>query len=267
LLPDALVVVVSYALLIAALVAQHLRRRRVERLARVNEVALRESCERVRLLATGLIRAQEAARARIARDLHDDICQRLAALSIGIGDITRRRIHGQEFALQPALTTLHGEVLDLLDAVRRISHELHPNTLRQLGLVAALEAHCFEVEQRHDVQVALRAEGDLITVGGEISLCLFRIAQESLRNAAVHTEARHLTVTVRRLAGEVIMTITDDGQGFDVSGVRGHRGLGLVSMEERARLVEGTLQIASRPGSGTTVEVRVPVPLAAAAAE
>ena len=147
----------------------------------------------------------------------------------------------------------------MVDGVRRLSHDLHPPSLRLLGLGSALEAHCIEVEKRHDVQVRFKTEGDLGRLHPDVALCLFRIAQEALRNGAVHGNARRLGVSLARIGDHVELTVTDDGWGFDLEAARREgSGLGLVSMEERAHVVGGDLQIITRPGQGTTIRVRIP---------
>src|SRR5262249_24323163 len=122
------------------------------------------------------------------------------------------------------------------------------------------EAHCFEVERRYDMQVSFRSEGELVEIPWDTTLCLFRIAQEGLRNAAKHANARRLTVSIAGQRGEVALTMTDDGQGFDLALARQDgSGLGLVSMEERAHLVGGAVNIVTRKGEGTIIRVRVPL--------
>jgi two-component system sensor histidine kinase UhpB len=147
----------------------------------------------------------------------------------------------------------------MVQGVRQMSHDLHPASLRLVGLAGALKAHCLEVEKRHDVQVWFDVASDLGAVPPDVALCLFRIAQEALRNGAVHGEARRLDVSLVRLDGDVELTITDNGRGFDLDVVRASgKGLGLVSMEERAHMVGGCVEITTGIDRGTTVYVRVP---------
>jgi len=121
-----------------------------------------------------------------------------------------------------------------------------------------LRSHCIEVEQRYDVQVRFQSDGGLGDLHPDVALSMFRIAQEALRNGAVHGEARRLTVSVTRSNDDIEMTITDDGKGFDLEAVRREgSGLGLVTMEERARAVGGNFVVASQPGRGTMVRARV----------
>jgi signal transduction histidine kinase/ABC-type uncharacterized transport system substrate-binding protein len=244
--------------LILGLLAQRRRRRRAEAHLRSNEAALRTSYEHIRQLAGGLISAQEAARTRIARDLHDDVCQELAGVSMIVGDLKGRHGDIQDIQAQEVLSTLEHRTRGLVDGVRRLSHDLHPAMLRHVGLAAALEAHCIEIEQRYDAQVTFSANSDLRQVPGDVAICLFRIAQEALRNAATHGEARRVAVCIAAADTSIELTVVDDGKGFDLADARQRgAGLGLVSMEERARLAAGEIHIDTGHGQGTTVRVHI----------
>ena len=148
----------------------------------------------------------------------------------------------------------------MCETLRRLSHDLHPALLHLVGLASAVEAHCTEVQQRHGVQVRFRADGDFGDTPADVVVCLFRIAQESLRNAVVHGDANRLEVSLARSGEHIELAVTDDGRGFDVEAVRRtSSGLGLVSMEERARGVGADVQIVSGVRQGTTIRFRVPV--------
>jgi len=204
------------SILIAALLAQRARRRRAEEAIGTNEAALRTSYERIRQLTGRLINAQEAARTRIARDLHDDVCQELAGLSIAVSALKRWRRNVQDTSTQEVLSALQRRALGLVERVRRLSHDLHPSTLRHVGLAGALEAHCIEIEQQYDAQVTFTSEGDLRHISDDAALCLFRISQEALRNATTHGNARRLSVSATRSHRYIELTVTDDGAGFDM---------------------------------------------------
>jgi two-component system sensor histidine kinase UhpB len=147
----------------------------------------------------------------------------------------------------------------LADGVRRRSHDLHPATLGLLGLASAIKGHCIEVRKRHSVDVRFVDEGDLGPVDQRVAVCLFRVAQEALRNGLVHGAARRLVVSLGRFGDMIELNVTDDGSGFDLESVRrSGSGLGLVSIEERAYALGGEVHITSHPGLGTTVHVRVP---------
>lgn len=254
------IVVAAQLLLIAGLLRQRARRRRAEEKIRTSEATLRESYERIRQLAGQLINAQEATRADIARELHDGICQELAALSIEIAMLKDSSGRIEETQTQHAIQTIQRETQQISEGIRRLSHDLHPATLRLLGLVSALKAHCREVEKRNGVEVRFTANGDVGQLEQDLVLCLFRIGQEALRNGIVHGRAARFTVSLARSDDHVELTVTDDGCGFNVETVRRTgRGLGLVSMEERARLFGGDVEIVSQPQRGTTICFRAPV--------
>jgi PAS domain S-box-containing protein len=212
-----------------------------------------------RELAGRLITSQEAERTRIARELHDGVCQDIAAVSVDMSHL--RQVGGdlRGAAAQEQLLSLQYRTAGVAEALRLISHGLHPSVLHHIGLVAALQAHCAEVERQHRVHVRFHAAGGIEPVGSPVALSLFRIAQEALRNAAIHGHATQASLSLARLEATLVLTVTDDGQGFDPGAARRQGGLGLVSIEERARLVRGEVAIRSQPGHGTSVEVRVPV--------
>ena len=257
-----IVVVIAQLVLIVGLLTQRARRRRAEETIRANEATLRASYDRIRQLAGRLINAQEAARASIARDLHDDVAQRLAYVSLAANILKKSSGRIEDAQTQQAFSELEHDTLGVLDGIRRLSHDLHPATLRLLGLAPALSSHSAELEKRHKVEVKFTAHADLGYLHPDVAICFFRIAQESLRNGLVHGEARHFVVSLTRSGTQIEMTVTDDGVGFDLEAVRRDgSGLGLVSMEERARVVGANVQIVSAPGQGTTIRVRGPAEL------
>ena len=250
------VIIVVQLVLIAGLFMQRSRLLQAEKALRANERTLRGSYERIRALAARLIDAQEKARAAVARDLHDDVCQELVALSLGI-DRLKHAPNGSES--RPQLVKLQERTLAIIEGVRRLSHELHPASLRLLGLGPAVRAHCTELEKRHHARVLFRVDAELGQVDPDIAVCLFRMAQEALRNGLIHGGARHLSVSLDRFGDHINLGVTDDGSGFDVEAVmRKGAGLGLVSMEERVHAVGGELRVLSRRDQGTTVVVWVP---------
>jgi signal transduction histidine kinase len=254
-----IVLVAGLLVLIGGLLTQTARRRRAEETIRAREASLHVSYRRIRDLAGRLIHAQDAARASIAKDLHDDVCQRLASVSMSVDTLKRASGDLQSDAAQEAIAELARETHGAFDGIRRLSHELHPATLRVLGLQPALKAFCAEFAKRHDIEVTFTTEGDLTPVPTHVAICFFRIAQEALRNALVHGDARHLSVALSRDGAAVVMTITDDGRGFDLEVVRRDGGgLGLISMEERAHVIGGSVEIASAVQQGTTIRVRAP---------
>jgi signal transduction histidine kinase len=245
--------------LIGGLLGQRTRRRQVERAARVSEDALRSSNAQIRDLAGQLIFAQEVERARIARDLHDDACQEVASLVVDVSNLRQKDATLQDSEVQQTLLSVQRRMARVAEGLRLLSHDLHPNLLKHAGLAAALEAHCTEVERQYHIQVSFHAEGQVEPANPVVMLSLFRIAQEALRNAAKHGHAQHIDLTLSEQGDSLTLSVTDDGGGFDPGGVRNNGGLGLVSIEERARLVKGQVTIHSGPQQGTTIVVRVPL--------
>jgi len=233
-------------------------RKRAEEELQNKERKLRESHRRVQELAGGLITAQETERTRIARELHDGISQQLAVLSIGLSDLQRRL---PEAATQMCsdLIRLQRETHQLADDVRRLSYDLHPGVLQHAGLVPALRFRCDEFSRHQDgVPTTFRVAEGLGAVPANVSLCLYRVAQEALRNIVRHAKAGHVWVSLSRENGALTFKVSDDGQGFDSANAKATVGLGLLSIEERVRLIGGTVSIDSTVNGGTQLCVRVP---------
>jgi signal transduction histidine kinase len=229
-----------------------------------SDEALRTSHARIRDLAGQLITAQEEERRRISRELHDDLNQKIAVLALAISRL-RRSPPADAGRLQQELEQLHDRTIALADRSRRVSHELHPALLEHAGLVAALRAWCAEFRDGAAIEVDLDLPPSLEDVPAALALGLYRVAQEALRNVERHAGCRRAAIAVRVGDGVVELTVRDDGRGFDPAARRGGRGLGLVSMDERLRLLGGTLEIRSKPGKGTQVIARAPLQMAPAA--
>jgi len=229
------------------------------RTLRDSELALRQSYGQVRELAGKLLAAQEVERARIARDLHDDFNQQLAALSISISTLRQRR-PGDAAELDHALRVLQERTISLTEQVRMFSHDLHPGVLDHVGLVPALRTHCIRFAEQHRLDFSFDADEDLGPVDREAAICIYRIVQEGLRNIVNHAHSPSAAVALARVGNELHLTIDDNGRGFESSnpGARGG-GLGLLSIEERARLVNGRVSITSTHGRGTRIDVYIPV--------
>jgi PAS domain S-box-containing protein len=205
-----------------------------------------------------LIDAQEKERARIARELHDDINQRLALLAIEL----------QQLAQSPPPTVgeigayihrLSTQVFEIGNDVQSISHSLHSSKLEYLGIVAAAKSLCKEFSEQQGVVVDFRHEGIPRTVSSDISLCLFRVLQEALHNAVKHSGVEHFEVEMHGESNGITLTVSDSGVGFD-SETSGHSpGLGLISMRERVGLMDGAISITSKPSRGTVISVRIPL--------
>jgi PAS domain S-box-containing protein len=206
-------------------------------------------------LSRRLIRAQEEERAMIARELHDDVTQRLAVLAIDAGRAELATSSPEQAA---ALRALREELVRISEDVHSLAYQLHSSVLEELGLVEALRTACERFGHRSRVEVSLALSPTVGDLGKEEALCLFRVAQEALNNVARHSRARTAGIALRRLDGGVVLAVRDDGVGFDPIGHRTPRTLGLASMRERVRLVNGTLDIESAPGRGATVVAWVP---------
>ena len=204
-----------------------------------------------------LIEAQEQERARIARELHDDIGQRLALVAMGFDHIQ------QVAPVLPAevltrMRELQTQTKDLSADVQTMSRTLHPK-LEYLGLVAAMRSICDEFAGHQRVEVDFGSHDVPTPLPQEISLCFIRVLQEALQNAAKHSGVRHVEVELCGTPEEIHLSVRDSGRGFDLNAAIAGRGLGLTSMQERVRLLNGTVLIQSKPMGGTTVQVRVPV--------
>ncbi len=220
--------------------------------------ALRQSYEQNQDLAGRLINAQEDERARIARDLHDDLSQQLSAVDV-IVSVLKRKVGkpGVGSDVERTFATLQERTAAAATAVRNLSHELHPSVLGHAGLTAALRAHCAGIEHHHQVTVTFNPEGGLDSLEYDVALCLFRVVQEAVTNAVRHARAGNILVSVMTTAEGVELNVVDDGVGFVASEyTRG--GLGLRSIHERVRFIHGDVRVDSRPGAGTKVLARIP---------
>ena len=221
--------------------------------------AAQESNAQIRDLAGRLMSAQEEERRRIARDLHDDASQELAALSIALSALGGRLPPDSAPGLREEVARLQARAVALAEGIRHLSHELHPGVLQHVGVAVALRSYCREFARTHGLPVTFQAEGDLESVPADVGLCLYRVVQEALGNVAKHAAAGEAHVTVERVGADVVLAITDDGSGFDQAAARSRRGLGLLSLDERARLVGGRLTIDTKPQRGTELRIVVPI--------
>ena len=216
-----------------------------------------KSKEELSLLTQRMVHAQESERRRIARELHDGLNQSMAMLEVELGMILKQLPRSAD-SVRPDLNRLRVRVQGLSDEVRQISHRLHPAVLDHSNLVPALKSLCKEFRVYHRLPILFVCDGKIEKVPFNASVCLYRIAQETLGNIVKHAQATEVVVSLILTEGELKLTITDDGRGFDVVNPRQGTGLGLISMEERARLAGGRFSIDSQLGSGTRVEVVVP---------
>ena len=200
-----------------------------------------------------LVQAQEQERARIGRELHDDINQRLAILAVELGQLQDDPGDVPRRAQQ-----LRKEVTQISDDVQALSHELHSSRLEYLGVVAGIRSWCKEFGESQKFEVDFRSDVSSV-LPSELRIGLFRVLQEAMHNAAKHSGVKRIEVQLSQDASEVHLIVTDQGIGFDVQAAMQKSGLGLVSMRERVRLLNGTIAIESKPLHGTTVHVCVPL--------
>jgi PAS domain S-box-containing protein len=221
-----------------------------------HQAALRENLHRMQSLANRVITVQEEERSRIARDLHDDVNQQLAALSMALSGLKRKMPHDP--GIRRELQAARQLTVDLTEEVRNISHDLHSGVLQHAGLVPAIKVCCNELQRRTGIDIFFHPQEGIGEIPANISLCLYRLVQEAIANVVKHAHAKSIRVALVAKNHGVEMTVTDNGRGFDTSSPEAARGLGLISMDERVRLVRGRITIDSRPQQGTTVAAWVP---------
>jgi signal transduction histidine kinase len=215
----------------------------------------RKAKEALAEMTRRLIAAQEQERARIGRDLHDDINQRLALLAIAL-----QQLQDNPSEVGQRVPELRKRTAEISHDVQALSHDLHPSKLEYLGVVAGIRSWCNEFSETQGIDINFKAE-IATAIPFETGITLFRILQEALHNAAKHSGVKQFTVLLTEQPREIRLTIRDEGKGFDVEAARQGRGLGLASMEERVRLLNGTIAIESKPMSGTTIHVSLPLVL------
>ena len=224
------------------------------------EAALATSRNEIRALAGNLLTAQEDEHRKLSREVHDQICQDLASIAIELGGCAANPPLGGDMAIR--LKALQARVIQAASDARHIALQLHSPVLDDLGLVIALRELC---RQGSDLApgVAFEFKSAALpeVVPRDVASCVYRVAQESLQNIAKHSRAAHAWVALTCPDRTIVLTISDDGIGFDPQRAREIGGLGLIGMEERARSVSGKLTIAAQPGSGTRIALEVPLPL------
>ena len=212
--------------------------------------------EALRNLGGQLIKAQEDERRRVARELHDDLNQRLAILSLELDQLGLRMPKDRE-DLSASVRTLRVRAQEISSEIHRLSHLLHPAKLDHLGLAAGVKTLCEEVSEHHHIEIDFSLSGFPGALSPDISLCVYRVAQESLHNITKHSGARTAQVALRKTTRAIHLRVLDTGCGFDAAS--NGAGLGLISMKERLRLVGGKITIRSRSMIGTQIDVQVPL--------
>lgn len=220
------------------------------------EILLHHQQELVTLTGR-LIHNQEEELRRLSRELHDDLTQRLAILAIDAG-ILEKTVSTQQPEAAAELRELKSRLIEVSNEVHHLSRQLHPSVLDDLGLVQAARAECEDFRRRTGIDLSFTAGGISAHLSPDESLCLYRVLQEALQNMAKHSRAREGHVTIEERPDAIHLLIQDFGTGFDLQQVGGSGGIGLSSMRERVRLVNGTFAIDSAPGEGTEIQVTIP---------
>jgi PAS domain S-box-containing protein len=214
--------------------------------------------EALSTLSRRVIDAQEQERARVARELHDDISQQVVVLALQLESV-KKEFEGSVPGVADAIGESSETAVTIARNVQSLSHRLHASTLNVLGLEAAAHSLCDELSNLNSVNVRFRSEGVLTDLPEELDVCLYRILQEAAQNAIKHSGSRHIDVSLRRTEREVTLAVHDSGIGFRSDEIAKKKGLGLTSMKERLKLVGGELTIDSRSQVGTTIQARVPL--------
>jgi two-component system sensor histidine kinase UhpB len=216
---------------------------------------LKERHSEIHDLAGRLLSAQEDERKRIARELHDDVSQRIAMLAIGLEELSESFPPGMDTERVLSQNLLN-DAQDLGTDVHELSRQLHSSMLEHTGLEVSLRSLCRAASQKYRIMVELHSEG-ASGFSADINLCLFRVAQEAVNNAIKHGNARRIDVLLRKKKDRLCLRVQDNGKGFDMVGRTS--GLGLVSMRERLRFLGGTLELKSEPGGGTELDAELPL--------
>ncbi len=210
-------------------------------------------------LSRRLMQAQEQERAVVAREIKEDLCQRMTVLTMGLQEVSQAPVDGHEDEIRSRAEDVRRQLSQLSVEMFAISDQLHSSKLDLLGLAAAASIYCDELSAQHGVTIDVHEEAVPRHLPADVSLVLFRVVQEALQNVVKHAASRRVTVSLRAHAYAIHLEIADDGIGFDPKAVVADRALGLVGMRERLSLVGGESSIESRPGAGTRFRARVPL--------
>jgi PAS domain S-box-containing protein len=222
--------------------------------------ALERNREELRALAARLLTAQEEERRRVSRELHDDMSQKLALLMVEI-ETLERNLPLSHLQILEQLRSFRERAARLSDDARNLAYRLHPSILEDLGLAVAMRSHAQDFSARERIRVHLTQKKLPDNLPQEIAACLYRVMQESLRNAAKHAHTQRISVMLTGSSHSIRLSVRDWGVGFDPDNLKVRRsGLGLIGMEERVRLMNGTFDLHSSPGRGSQVVVRLPLP-------
>jgi PAS domain S-box-containing protein len=238
-------------------------RREAEAALREKEAILERTNQELQALSARVLVTEEEERRRIARELHDDLNQNLAILAVDLSACIRQVPASAPDELRHLLRAAQNSITKLSEDVRRMAHQLHPAILDDLGLVVALRYYCREFSRRHAMNVKFVHRNVPSGLPPEVRTSLYRITQEVLWNVVRHAQTKHAVVALTGRSSGIGLRVRDRGAGFDPGSPRARCGLGLISMEERARIVGGSFAISSRPGDGTLISVQIPLKNAA----
>ncbi|RZI42377.1 response regulator [Herbaspirillum sp. HC18] len=219
---------------------------------------LEESRRRLEELSAFLQQVREEERTRIARELHDELGQALTALKIDLNWLDEK-LPAREQKISDKLASMKALLNRTVDAIRRISEDLRPGMLDDLGLAAAIEHHVSKFAEQTGIACDLSMNRDHFDLDGQVATTLFRMLQESLTNVARHAGASQVTVRLQELENEMLLIVKDNGRGLPEPAAGRKKTYGLLGMHERAKLLGGTLDISSSPGGGTRIEASIPL--------
>jgi signal transduction histidine kinase len=221
-------------------------------------VFIGDDIERMKAIEALLIEAHETERTRVARELHDDIGQRMAVLTMDL-DALSKALPLPTAEVRARIDALSNRAIDLALDIQSLSHRLYPAKLEYLGLLSVSASFCRDVSKQRHVEIAFSHEGVPETVPTTVALSVFRVLQEAVTNAVKHAGVGHVTVALGGSPVEIRVDVVDAGMGFDPDAVLSGHAPGLIGMRERARLLGGEVIIRSRPGAGTSISARVPL--------
>ena len=223
----------------------------------LDRTAQKEAERQLQELSGHLINGQEAERARIARELHDEMSQRLAILNVRL-ELLQGIPPGPSERWLAKLVEVSEEVKAIASDIHALCYRLHPSKLEQLGVVTSLKRLCRELADQKRCEIAMTAVDVPAHLRDDLSLCLYRVAQEALHNAVKHSGANRIQVQIMRSRDTIRLSVCDNGHGFVLTPRQAHQGLGLVSMRERLRLMHGVLSIETSP-QGVRIKAEVPL--------
>ncbi len=223
------------------------------------EETLQQSQKEHQKLAGKLLTAQETERRRLAREIHDDISQRLAVMAIDAGKL-EQQLQKSKTPIPGDLSELKNGLIKLSGDVHSLSYKLHPSIIEDLGLIDAIKSECRSFTKREGIRVNVKHEIKRYRMPNDLAICIYRVVQEGLRNIAKHSQATEASVSLVERGETLQLSIKDNGIGFDIKKTKKKAGLGLASIKERVHIIQGDFSIQSQSGEGTVIEILAPLP-------